>query len=245
MKKYLQKEWLIVISMIVVMLAAIAWQQVLINNTNHKLISYEQDQQLLQEEHRIKILSLNKQLTMAQNEAKHLMSTNLDLSEKLDQFKYVEHDIQEQLYKLKNQKAQLEKNYQKENELLHNKLAMANKKNSEHEKLLSELKQQVKNYKVNSYGLFQAGKLEVELAKLEQQIVEYYDNVTQKKSNITVLKDKCGKLRTNSKMCQEYDSSVETISILEKQLEHLQNKREDLKQRIHVYLSSSSHTNKD
>jgi hypothetical protein len=75
-------------------------------------------------------------------------------------------------------------------ELTRIRLSIGNKIN----KIIAQLQQQIKNYKFNSYSLFQAGKLELELSNLDQKLIEYYDNITQKKSQIFSLKDKCGKL---------------------------------------------------
>ncbi|MGI9214198.1 MAG: hypothetical protein ACR2HS_00585, partial [Gammaproteobacteria bacterium] len=78
---------------------------------------------------------------------------------------------------------------------------------------------------------------------LDQKIIEYYDNINQKKNKMIGLKDKCGKLNTNTKFCEEYDFHADTIKALQQQIDHLQEERDDLKQRINIYLSSSNKTN--
>lgn len=214
-----------------------------VNGLHFKIATCEQENESLTEQFANKSEKLNKQFVMIKDENRNIKIYNQDLQQKLEQFKYVEHDIRKKLDKIKEQKVQLEKTYSSENNSLQHQLKNLHKENIELHALIKELQLQIKNYKVNSYGLFQAGKLEVELSDLDQQLVEQYEHINQKKNNIGILKDKCGKLRINSKFCKEYDSSVNTITLLEKQLEHLQNKREDLKQRINVYLSSSVQTN--
>ena len=101
------------------------------------------------------------------------------------------------------------------------------------------MQQQLKSSKTNSYGLFQAGKLEVELSSLDQKLAEHYDNLSTKKNDLVTLKEKCGVFRNNTKFCDEYDIVLNNIDTLEKQIEYMQEQRLDLKQRINIYLSSS------
>ena len=242
MQKKIRKEWIIV-GVVFFIISGVGLQQLFMKRINFKVASCEKEQELFTEQFNDKLSKLNKQLMIVKDENKHLKNVNQELEQKLEEFRYIEHDIRSKLDKIIEQKAHLEKTYHSENNSLQQQLKNSSKENAELHALISELQLQIKNYKVNSYGLFQAGKLEVELSNLDQQLVEQYENIAQKKNGISVLKDKCGKLRINSKFCKEYDTSLNNINLLEKQLEHLQNKREDLKQRINVYLSSSVQTN--
>ncbi len=242
-RHHLRKEWIITTGIVLVIITGIVLQQFFSKRLDFNAASSEQEQQLITDQFNNQLLKLNKQLSAFKDENRHLKNANQELEKKLEESRYVEHEIHSKIDKLSVQKSQLEKTYHFENNTLQQKITILNKENLELQALISELQQQIKNHKINSYGLFQAGKLEVELSNLDQQLVEQYDNVAQKKSGVSTLKDKCGKLRTNGKFCKEYDASVNSIIVLEKQLEHLHNKRDDLKQRINTYLSSSTQTN--
>ncbi len=227
---------------LLVIVVGVIGQQLFVNKLDFKVSSCEKEKELLIEQFNHKLTKLNKQLVAIKDENLHIKSFNQELENQLEEFRNKEYNIVKKLDKIKAQKTQLENTYIVENNFLQNKLKTLNVENSTLQDLIKELQLQIKNYKINSYGLFQAGKLEVELSNLDQQLMEQYENIAQKKAGIEVLKNKCGKLRSNSKFCKEYDAVVNSIALLEKHLEHAQHKREDLKQRINVYLSSSVQT---
>lgn len=216
-----------------------------VNKLNIKLASCEQEQELLTETFNNKLDKLNKQVAFLKEENRNIKIYNQDLESKLEELKYTQYNISQQLDQISKLKSDLEKNHVSEANSLQRKVSSLRKENSDLHALIKELQLQIQNYKVNSYGLFQAGKLEIELSNLEQQLNEQYENINQKKSSMIHLKDKCGTLRTNSRFCKEYDIALNSVELLEKQLEHLQGKREDLKSRINIYLSSSVQTNRN
>lgn len=241
MQKKIRKQWIIV-GIVCFILAGASLQQLFMKKINFKVAVCEQEQELFTEQFNSKLSKLNKQLTIAKDDNRNLKNANQELEQKLEEFQRKQHDTLHKLEKIKEQKLQLEKKYRSDNNSLQQQLKNLNKDYAELHALVKELQQQIKNYKMNSYGLFQAGKLEMELSNVEQQLVEQYENIAQKKNGIGLLQAKCGKLRMNSKFCKEYDAALSSTNLLEKQLEHLQNKREDLKQRINIYLSSSVQT---
>lgn len=215
-------------------------QKFLVKSVDVKVAICEREQQTLAEKINNKVIKINKQYTIVKDENRSLKAAVQDLSKNVENLKIIENDLNEQLRQLKAEKSNLEKNYTTEHLDLQKKVEGLTEENTELNRIITQLQQQIKNYKFNSYSLFQAGKLELELSNLDQKLIEYYDNINQKKNKMLSLKDKCGKLRTNIKFCEEYDFYADTIKVLQQQVEHIQEERDDLKQRINVYLSASS-----
>ncbi len=230
---------IIIISIVIIVVSFIAFQQFFSKNLTMKTAIFQEEQQLLTEQFNKKLAKLTKNFNFVKEENRSLQELNHTLEKKLEELEYTKENINYQLTDFNNKIAGLEGTYNSEKNVLQQKIAMLKKDNVELQELIKELQQQIKNHKDNSYSLFQAGKLEVELSKIEQQILEQYDNILQKKNNLEKLKEKCGTLRMNTNFCKEYDAGMIHLTTLEKQMEHLQNKREDLKQRINTYLSSA------
>lgn len=98
------------------------------------------------------------------------------------------------------------------------------------------LKAKAAAYKKSSYNLFQAGKLELELSELEQQITDKHEKYLLLKRTIGELKPKCGKVIKNLRYCSQMEVAQQSVEGLDKQLEYLRGKRDDLHERIQGYL---------
>lgn len=206
---------------------------------NHKLRSLQQEQQISIEQLNNKLAKTNKQLNLTKEENKHLQSVNQSLEKKIKDLQLAKQDTEYEIMQLKNHTLALTQEYGSEKNNLLQKINALNKNNSDSQELIKELQLQIKNHKDNTYSLFQAGKLEVELSNVEKKLSEQYENILQRKSNLNYLKDKCGTLRTNNSFCKEYDTTLDNIVFLEQQIALLTSKRDDLKQRINAYLVSS------
>ena len=237
--KEIFKESIIWINIFLIAVSFIALQQFFNKKLSIKLAAVEQEKQLFTEQFNNKLLKVNKQLMAVKEENRNLQTNNLALEKKSKEFQFVQNDTEYKMAALNDQKLQLEQAYDVEKNALLQKITTLSKNKIELESLIKELQLQIKNSKDNTYSLFQAGKLEVELSSVEQQLAEQHDNISQKKSNLNNLKDKCGRLRTNSISCKEHDAVSLSISMLEQQIEHLKTKREELKQRINFYISSA------
>ncbi|MGD0465827.1 MAG: hypothetical protein ABSA84_03960 [Gammaproteobacteria bacterium] len=233
------KENLVWINILLVSISCICLQQFFNKKLNVKIAAVEQEQQVFMEQFNNKLLKVNKQLMAVKEENRNLQTINQVLEKKSKEFQFAQNDTEYKISALNDQKLQLEEAYDLEKKAFLHKITALNKNKTELEELIKELQLQIKNSKDNSYSLFQAGKLEVELSNVEQQLSEQYESISQKKSNLNNLKDKCGKLRTNSSYCKEHDTISLNVATLEQQIEHLKAKREDLKQRINFYLSSA------
>lgn len=219
----------IIISMILVFVAGIAFQKFFEKRLKNKLVAFEQEQQLVIEQLNNRLSKINKQLLLVKDENRNLQINNQLLEKKL---KHSQTESSDNQFKL-------EQTYSLEKDNLLQQIANLNKEKSELNSVIKELQVQIKNQKDNTYSLFQAGKLEMELANIEQQLSEYYETIHQKKSNLNKLKEKCGVLRIHNNFCKEYDYVLAQIPPMEQQVELLKMQREDLKQRINSYLSSS------
>lgn len=243
MQNYFKKQWIFIITIIFIGIIGFVIQKFLVQSVDFKVAICETEQQAITEKINNKVTKLNKKYTIIKDENRSLKASTQELSRKVEDLKYIENDLNQQLKQLEAEKLNLEKTYVTENVNLKKKVETLNQENAELNRIITQLQQQIKNYKFNSYSLFQAGKLELELSNLDQKIIEYYDNINQKKNKMIGLKDKCGKLSTNTKFCDEYDFHADTIKVLQQQIDHLQEERDDLKQRINIYLSSSNKTN--
>lgn len=209
------------------------------NKLNNKMQSLQQEQQISIEQLNNKLNKTNKQLNLTKEENKYLQSINQSLEKQLKDLQLLKQDTEYEIMQLKNHTLNLTQDHGTEKNNLLQKINLLNKNNTELQELIKELKLQIKSHKDNTYNLFQAGKLEVELSNVEQQLSEQYENMLHKKSTLNYLKDKCGTLRTNHNFCKEYDASLDNIGFLEQQIMLLTAKRDDLKQRINAYLASS------
>lgn len=209
------------------------------NKLNNKIQSFQQEQQISTEQLNNKLIKTNKQLNLTKEENKYLQSINQSLEKQLKELQLIKQDTEYEIMQLKNHTLALTQDHGTEKNNLLQKINLLNKNNSDLQELIKELQLQIKNHKDNTYSLFQAGKLEVELSNVDKQLSEQYENMLHKKSTLNYLKDKCGSLRTNNNFCKEYDAALENISFLEQQIMLLTSKRDDLKQRINAYLASS------
>ena len=237
--KEILKESIIWINIFLMAISFIGFQQFFNKKLNTKIAFVEQEKQLFTEQFNNKLLKINKQLAAIKEENRNLQVTNKSLETKSKELQFVQSDIENKVLAINEQKSQLEQAYDLEKNTLLQKIIALNKSNRELEDLIKELQLQIKNSKDNSYSLFQAGKLEVELSNLEQQLSEQQENILQKKSNLNTLKEKCGRFKTNTNACKEYDVVASNIPALEQQIEQLKVKKEELKQRINFYLSSA------
>jgi chromosome segregation ATPase len=225
---YNKKSVIILFSLIIIVISFIVIYQLFNNKFSNKIAYLEEEQQVLVEQLNNKLVKSNKYLTVIKEENKNLQLLNQALEQKIKELQLLKEDTEYKIIALNDKNIELEQSY---NNLIKDK--------SDLEALHKELQLQIKNHKDNTYSLFQAGKLEVELSSVEQQLSEQYDNIAKKKNNLSYLKNKCGTLRINSVFCKEYDITLENIVMLEQQTEHLKIKREDLKQRINAYLASA------
>lgn len=237
--KHFSKQIILCISGVFIIASFIVMQHVFNKKINNKMELFEQEQQILIEQLNNKLLKSNKQLNVTKEENKNLHMINQSLEKKLKELQITKQDIEKEIVVLKEQNSVLIKSSDDEKNDFLQKINHLNKNKSDLEDLIKELQLQIKNHKDNTYSLFQAGKLEVELSSVEQQLSEQYDIINQKKNNLNYLKNKCGVLRTNSSFCQEYDNVVESVSVLEQHIILLKTKREDLKHRINSYLAAS------
>lgn len=243
MQNYFKKQWILLITIIILGIIGLVVRKFLVTTVDFKVAICEKEQQALTEQFNAKIIKINKKYSIAQGEIRSLKASIQELLQKVEDLRFIEKDLNVQLTQLQNEKLNLEKTYNSNNLKLQKKNESLTQENAELNRIINQLQQQIKNYKFNSYSLFQAGKLELELSTLDQKLIEYYDNITQKKSKMLALKDKCGKLKTNTKFCEEYDFYVDNINGLQQQIESLQEERDDLKRRINVYLSTTNKNN--
>lgn len=239
MQEYFRKQWIVLFSIVVLAGLWIGIQKFFVNTLDHKVAGYEQEQQFFSDECNSKLSKLNKKLALLNNENRSSKASEQELSGKLAEAKSETAGLKEQLNNLQNQKLESDNSHNIEINALKKKLNDLTTDNQSLTNLITQLQQQLKNSKTNSYGLFQAGKLEVELSSLDQKLAEHYDNLSTKKNDLVTLKEKCGVFRNNTKFCDEYDIVLNNIDTLEKQIEYMQEQRLDLKQRINIYLSSS------